>query len=59
MAKVSVKADSFTGRDGKNVDYERVHISSESNPSLTIELRLPANELTLVKAIVASDPVKK
>lgn len=59
MAKVSIKKESFTGRDGKPVDYERVIVTSETNPELNIELRLPVNELTLVKAIVASDPIKK
>lgn len=55
MPKINVKSESFKGSDGKDVSYERVTIESAKNPSLTVELRVPKNELSLIKAIVAAD----
>jgi hypothetical protein len=58
MAKTYIQSDSFVGRDGKSVEYERLYLQSDTNKDLAIELRLDKTQMTLVKAILASDGVK-
>lgn len=55
MAKVTIKTESFVGRDGKPVEYQRLKISSEKNVKLTMDIRLDATQLVLAQAIFDTD----
>jgi len=55
MAQVNIKNASFTGRDGKAVEYQRLVITSDKNKKLTMEIRLDATQLVLAQAIFDTD----
>lgn len=55
MPKVSIVKESFTGRDGKPVEYERLQVISDKVPSLKAEFRVEKNDLALVQAILMTD----
>lgn len=55
MAKVTIKTDSFTGKDGKAVTYERLVVRSERDSDLALELRLDTTQMSLFKAILKTD----
>lgn len=56
MSILSVVDKAFTpeGED-KEIKYSRVVVASETNPNLQVELKLPANELNLVRSILEID----
>lgn len=57
MPKIQIKAESFRGRDGQDIAYERLLIASDKNPDIKLELRLDATQMTLAKLLLQSDGV--
>jgi len=58
VAKTFLKSESFVGRDGKAVEYQRLVIASEKNSKLKMEIRLDATQLVLAQAIFDTDGQK-
>lgn len=55
MASVKITKETFNGRDGQPVEFERLVLSSDKQKDLVLELRLDKTQLTLAKAILATD----
>jgi len=52
VPKITINKESFKGRDGTDVEYERLVIASDNDPDVKLELRLDATQLTLAKLIL-------